>query len=73
MMTIPFIFGMKVCQHGVKAIVHGKGIFEELESVSKNVIEGRFVSLLDQFFEGADVLVTLDLDRKDVTRIITKN
>jgi hypothetical protein len=68
-----FIFGTKAHQLGIKAIAHGKGIFEEFESVGGNVIEGGFVLLLDQFFEGADVLGALDLDREDVTGIIAEN
>jgi hypothetical protein len=48
MTIIPFIFGMKACQHGVKAIIHRKGILEEMESISWNVVKNRFLLLLDR-------------------------
>jgi len=70
---VSFIFGSKTFQLGVKASVHGKGDHEDVEGVGWNVVKGWFLLVLDEVFESADVLGTLDLDREDATGIMAEN
>jgi hypothetical protein len=70
---ISFIFGSKPSQLSINVIIYGKGNLENVESVGINMLERVHLLVLDQFFEGADFFVTIDVDREDVTGIIAVN
>jgi hypothetical protein len=67
------IFGLETIQRSAKVFVHRKGHLEDIESVGIDVLESVLLFVLNRILQGADVLVTVDLNCEDVAGIVAEN